>query len=275
MKKSANSVTQKMGYGIKSYTSLGLFLMAAIASATPIDWSTSIDSLSSNVSPSPVVPTHAMSRMVSSPLIQKEVDQFLECVRTTKVAYKVDVDNLGYIVVGPSSNRTMDLNVQDAELLSCMTEVADFLKTAAGSSASVGPNSHNGTTKSIANVNYEWLKAKGAEGHKRENATMTPTKVAIAARAANTQYFNFYRDHDKGCHSEDLLHSTLGHCHTYMSSWASQQIENISGSQKLRVSIWPHHDCSKGNSKTYVVPHNSVTHCIDRTTYSYYGKYES
>ena len=275
MKKSTNSATQKMGYQIKSYTSLGLILMAAIGSATPIGSSMSIDSLSSNSSPSPVVPTHAMSRMVSSPLIQEEVDQFLGCVRTTNIAYKVDVDNMGYIVISPSSNGTMDLNVQDAGLLSCMTEVADFLKTAAGSSSSVGPNSHNETTESITNVNYEWLKAKGAEGYKRENATIiTPTKVAIAARAANTQYFNFYRDHDKGCHSEDLLHSTLGKCHTYMSSWASQQIQNISGSQKLRVSIWPHHDCSKGNSKTYIVPHNSVTHCIDRTTYSYHGKYQ-
>ena len=172
-----------MDLGVTGFASLAL--MAAVASASPAVLGT---------------PT---SRMVSSPLMETEVEQILKCVKATKEAYKVGVDDSSYIVVSPSIAGAMDYKGKEQGLLECMKEVSDFLKTAAESSLFEVP--HDGAYQPITEVDYVWLSGKGAEGHKREELT----RVRAAAPSVNTQYYNFYANLDKGCGSTDLLTSNI------------------------------------------------------------------
>ncbi|KAK3357958.1 hypothetical protein B0T25DRAFT_567209 [Lasiosphaeria hispida] len=200
---------------------------------------------------------------------------FLDSLQNTTIGYNIYVDDLGVTVVVPTVQRAIDFDGEDAGLFDAITAVNDHMFVAAESNLAQN-EAH--TVLPSSQVTHEWLVGQGASG--KEAASTRPAGgvnglsggIAERAEAAALNYFAYLDDH-KGCTNHDLVSVYEKKCNTYASAYASVFFENPQ-SKALTVTIWPHHDCSKGDQRAFVVSAKSVGSCQARTTYSFSGQFK-
>jgi len=112
--------------------------------------------------------------------------------------------------------------------------------------------------------------------------TTTTTTTLVGNMSKNSkrweciqlQWYGFYASNDNNCQSNELFISYTGQCINEMNSFENFKIDNPSTCYGLNVEVWPHHDCSKGNSRTYRVNAFETGPCVKRRTYSWTGAYD-
>lgn len=208
--------------------------------------------------------------MVNKPLDKSVADSFLKCLRETGVDYHISVDTDGHTVVSPVEQRGFDFEGKDAALRKCVDEHFGKMKLAMESNQYPDPNvaskvaAHSSTAEDLA--------SQGALGHAAEEYVQQRRSLMVS-RAP--EYYDIYLgpNKDDNCANQDLKNEYANDCHSHASSYASVICTNLSDTQNMDCILWPHHDCDKGNDKTYSVQPGVVSECIIRTTYSYKGIY--
>lgn len=193
----------------------------------------------------------------------------------------------------PNERREIDQsdNGEDEELFKCLAPASRYMNVAAESTIQQDPQHAN--TSTINDTSHEWLIEQGAQGRTvvgfrpattglRTNSTggksplnQAPKAIngsSISSRGTALVYWAFV-DNEAGCQSIDLLTSYSGCCHSHASAFKSVQFENTDDHENLKVWIWPHHDCTKGNSRSLNVPPGTLIKCQDRTTYPWLGRF--
>lgn len=208
-------------------------------------------------------------QLVPTELQQEKVETFLDCVKRTGKHYDVTVE-APWIIVIPSEDRAINYSSVDQALQKCVHDSAGNLMVMVGSTH-FGRDEYVNTT-SVHAMQASDIHQAGAmslEAHQIHQAT--PVKRAPSP----DQYYGAYPDEYMGCGNLDYKATQYDTCVTVMSAYKSIKAENANTVKKLDFTIWPHHDCSKGNERKVTVNPRSINPCIDRTTYSYKGSLES
>lgn len=213
---------------------------------------------------------------------------FLGCLNKANVEYNIYVDDIGYTVVLPTTNREVDFDGEDQSLAQCIIGANDHMQVAAESTVDARDENENAARST--SITHEWLIEQGALGKKASG--VRPARMhAVGGEAANTingtrigrraineprtlslHYFTYLSDHTH-CSSVDLEASFSGHCHTYATAYTSVQFENEDSSEYLHMTLWPHHRCIKGNTRRIVISPGTLGSCQNRKTYSFQGTF--
>ncbi|CCF57515.1 hypothetical protein KAFR_0C05240 [Kazachstania africana CBS 2517] len=107
-------------------------------------------------------------------------------------------------------------------------------------------------------------------------STLSKTEATISndtvVRRGQVQgYYYGLMAEDKSCTNHELFVDATDMCQdNNMNSFASYVVENPN-IVTLYYESWPHHRCSKGDSRTFSVPSKSKTACTKRKAYSWFG----
>ncbi|CCF57728.1 hypothetical protein KAFR_0D00810 [Kazachstania africana CBS 2517] len=98
-----------------------------------------------------------------------------------------------------------------------------------------------------------------------------PTDGSSYMRRSSSYYYSFMSE-ESGCGSDEKFIDTTDMCQdNNKNSFASFMVRNPNAKYDLDFTAWPHHDCIKGNAKTYTVGPDELLSCTKRKTYSWYG----
>lgn len=228
--------------------------------------------------------TGEITVMGPSDLNQAAVESFLRCLNGTGADYRLFVGTGGEIVVIPVQQRQIDPNGVDSQLMQCIMRHYDQLNIVAEST--VYHDEQHDAAVPHGQATYELLAGQGAIGQQpvgtKPPATGTPgnesdgqhqSERSLIMPRATSHYFG-YLDIHKGCENHDADPWYAGTCHSHASSFASVRFENPNALW-LHMFIYPHHDCSQGNDRTFPVKPHTISECHDRPTYSFKGTLNS
>lgn len=210
-------------------------------------------------------------------LSSQVANTFLSCINSTGTDYKLYVEEFGTTIALPPTNRTIDFEGEDQGLFECIVEVNLQMEVAAESSLYDQGEFRNATPSRL--VTYEWLSTHGAFGKKpvgsRPPRTMGNSVTANPTLIIPRQSLVYwaYPASDTGCSNVDLIASHADHCHNSASAYKSIQFENTAQHEYLKVDMWPHHQCQKGDSRRRVIHPGTLDSCQKKTTYSWYGSF--
>lgn len=199
---------------------------------------------------------------------------FLACVNATGVDYGVFAEDAGGAVVVPMDQRQLDLVGTDAALMQCIDASNDAIYVSAESTAETSAVEKGAVT--LDAVSFEWLVSNGVTGKQavgtRPAATPLTSKRAADGSAVTQTYSAYLDTTGKKCTDHDHHTYQEKECHGVRQQYKSSQFENTHGGS-LHMEIWPHHDCSKGDSRAFVITGKTVGQCNERDTYSWNGHY--
>ncbi|PWY91296.1 hypothetical protein BO94DRAFT_617809 [Aspergillus sclerotioniger CBS 115572] len=200
-------------------------------------------------------------------LHQSIAETFLICLNAINIPYRLYVD-AGTTTILPLTNRTIDTTGTDAPLLDCMMSASNTMNLAAEDTTY--SNENHAISIPATEATYAWLLKHSAQG--LHPIGSKPSIPMATHKRSLLHYWSYLSDYSE-CTSEDFHVSYTNDCHNWWSAYKSVQFENPSGSEYLHLRIWPHHKCSQGNSRTVIVAPMKLHACVERTTYSYYGRY--
>jgi hypothetical protein len=223
--------------------------------------------------------------MGPSDLDQAAVESFLRCLNGTGVDYRLYVGTGGEMVVIPVQQRQIDSNGIDYQLMQCIMRHYDQLNIMTESTVYHVEN-HDAAI-SHRQATHELLARNGAVGQqpvgteppgtgvpRNESSGHHQSERSLIMPRVTLHYYG-YLDIDKGCGNHDINAYYTRTCHSYPSSYASVRYENSSSNEWLHMFIWPHHECSKGNDRTFPVKPRTLSVCQNRPTYSFRGTINS
>ncbi|CAK7210784.1 hypothetical protein SBRCBS47491_000896 [Sporothrix bragantina] len=198
---------------------------------------------------------------------------FLDCVNATGAEYGlfVEANSGGALVVVPMDQpRRIDFDTTDAALAQCIEASNNVLFLSAESTVTTSASQKGAVA--VEGVTFDWLVAQGALG-KQAMGTRPATSSLSKRTTLATQTYSAYLDSSgKGCVNHDHHTYEEKECHGVRQQYKSVRFENTHGGS-LHMEIWPHHDCKKGDSKSFVVSGKVVGECYNRDTYSWDGHY--
>ncbi|CAK7227580.1 hypothetical protein SEUCBS140593_006623 [Sporothrix eucalyptigena] len=198
---------------------------------------------------------------------------FLGCVNATGDSYGLYVEDTGGIIVVPLDQRRVDLTTTDAALLQCILASNDAMYLAAEST-----EVHSATDKgavALDGVSYDWLVAQGTTG--KQALGTKPASSPLTSRGADavgvTQTYGAYLDSSgRDCTNHDHHTFEENSCHGVRQAYKSARFENTHGGT-LHMEIWPHHDCDKNDSRTFVITGLQIGECQKKDVFSWKGHY--
>ena len=200
---------------------------------------------------------------------------FLSYLNNTGTDYKLYIENFGTTIALPPTNRLIDFEGEDQGLFECIVEVNLQIETAAEST--LYDQCEFQDVKPSSLFTYEWLRSQGALGKKpvgSRHPTTMGDSIAASPRSVMPRqslvYWAFPAT-DTDCVNTDLIASHADRCHNSASAFSSIQFENTAQHEYLKVEMWPHHQCQKGNSRRRVIHPGTLDTCQKKTTYSWYG----
>ncbi|CCF59768.1 hypothetical protein KAFR_0H03580 [Kazachstania africana CBS 2517] len=185
----------------------------------------------------------------------------------------VGYDDAGILVVALNSS-LVNTTAADQIRTTCYIAFRSRFKNALEFYDTEAPELEDATTLSavLAQPQYlsrtePWPPARSRRNHSSISSNTTLTR-------RTEEYYEMFLSEYSGCASSDLILTYPLECMSYASSFTSLEFSNPSSKYILRGYAWPHHDCTKGNEKSYVVGPGSSSGCFKRTTYSYYGVFQ-
>lgn len=193
------------------------------------------------------------------------VNKFIQCINEGNTKYIYNVEKDGFLYITPIDDSQIDRHNKDTNLYKCAEKYSGDLLIIIGSNKEVTEN-HRESDK----VTGQELIDMGIMGV--GNIETNSLNVEVQEDAS---FFFIYVDNDEGCDSTDQQVSDEHICQSFASSYASVQVDNKATDAVLLVTIWPHHECKKGNFKNIFTQPDTISVCINRTTYSYTGQYQN
>jgi len=198
-------------------------------------------------------------------------NQLLACISAINVSYAVFVDSPTTVVI-PTEQRIANFDTEDAALLGCIKAVNSDMHVALESNTEI--TAEHASAIPVFQATPEWLISQGATGKEEMGRVPAAISDGLSARAEAAEgVYHAFLSEDKNCENHDYQSVHQNDCRDSKQSFGSVEFENTE-KKDLQMEIWPHHDCKKGDSRTFVVSQGRRSGCQKRTTYSFQGKFK-
>ncbi|CEJ91715.1 hypothetical protein VHEMI07408 [[Torrubiella] hemipterigena] len=209
-----------------------------------------------------------LSVMGQGALEEQHFSVFSNCVQALSSSYRAYVDE-GVLVVIPFTKRTIDLDTVDAEMWKCIDSSADTVSLAIESSEFDDPAQEE--SAHISGIRYADAVQMGLRGQKVIDRVPN-SSASNGIQKRDPGYYYAYLSDERTCHG-DFNHYYSRRCYTWASAYASTSAGNVDKKKCLKYTIWPHHNCEKGNQRTISIRPQTQCTCQVKPTYSIYGVY--
>jgi hypothetical protein len=213
-----------------------------------------------------------ISHLGYTDLTEEHFASFTECVSSVKGSYRAYPED-GTLVVIPPTNRTADLESEDAAMWQCVIASSNKISIAFGSAAN--PDESLDGSKPVTNIQYSDAVGMGISGltvvaHKpaRRSPSESSFEMGRSLAKRDPGVYSMERDEGKTCEG-DYDHHYVERCYNYNSAYESFQLTNRDCCQGIKLTIWPHHRCHNGNDKSYYCSASISLPCIKRRFYSF------
>lgn len=225
--------------------------------------------IAASIAPAVVDSSAMLSIMGPGDLDEQNFSVFTECVQALNSSYRAYADE-GVLVIIPPNNRTIDLNTTDEELWKCIQSSSSTISLAIESSEFY-EQAHE-TITDVRTIQHSTAVEMGVKGQIVVDRVPSHAKTS-ALEARDMGYFYVHHSEESTCKG-DFGYYFIAKCYNYSLSYRSTSAGNLDSSRWLNYSIWPHHNCIKGDYRTIAIAPNTQCTCQVRATFSFHAYYQ-